>query len=310
MKKINLILGSLMILFISSTSVACANTPSSNSSDNSISTSDEPQVKSEVTMLGASTADDFEDYYAVQNQEVLSLKQNIKNERKKPDVSKDYSFANKPFLGDEPEPNDDPTYGMIECYYTILLDNPKDHYIMDFKIDCDVKGALFNYVWGEYKVIDNSRFRWDEAYRRSGNTLATLRLFIPANTDKMNIRIYDLYYSDHDDGANKILADTTEHGTFKLYVVDGNINYDYIEEENENYNFIFKLKTGNDVVIICLKINGETIRFENNIYYYNIANRYGEDYNGCEMEIDYTYNINIPEWKDAKDTFKLIQQIW
>ena len=323
MKKFNLILCSLMILVIGLTSVACTNTPSSSSSSSgsgSTSTSEKPQVKSEVTMLGASTEDDFEDYYAVQTQTLLSSTEASKASTptiatyapKKPDVSKDYSFVSKPMPSDDPsqEPNGDPTYGMIECYYTILLDNPKDHYIMDFKIDCSVKGALFNYVSGENKVIDNSRFRWDEAYRRSGNTLATLRLFLPANTDKMNIKIYDLYYSDHDDGSNKTLADTTEHGTFKLYVVDGYIQMEDVYEENKDYNKIFKFKTGKDVTVISVKINGETVKLEGEIYFYNIANRDEEGYEGCNMEIEYTYDIDIPEWKDVKETFKRTEQIW
>ena len=59
-----------------------------------------------------------------------------------------------------------------------------------------------------------------------------------------------------------------------------------------------------------VKINGETVKLEGEIYFYNIANRNEEGYEGCNMEIEYTYDIDIPEWKDVKETFKRTEQIW
>lgn len=320
MKKFNLILCSLMILLIGLTSVACTNTPASSSSSSgsgSTSTSEKPQVKSEVTMLGASTDYTMDDYWSATEAQTLSASPSayaLMNEvvtyaPKTPDVKNNYSVVSTE--GPVAEDPSQDTDNMIYVFYTILLDNPKDHYIMDFKFNCNVDGALIRFVDGHSESLNSGRrVRWDQAYLRSGNTFASFDLFFPRDAKNVEVKITDLYYSDHDDGSNKTLADTTEHGTFKLYVVDGYIQMEDVYEENKDYNKIFKFKTGKDVTVISVKINGETLKLEGEIYFYNIANRNEEGYEGCNMEIEYTYDIDIPEWKDVKETFKRTEQIW
>jgi len=309
-----------MILLISLTSVACTNTPASSSSSSgsgSNSTSEKPQVKSEVTMLGASTDYTMDDYWSATEAQSLSVSPStyaLANEvatyaPKTPDVKNNYSVVSTEGPVVE-EPSQD-TDNMIYVFYTILLDNPKDHYIMDFKFNCNVDGALIRFVDGHSESLNTGRrVRWDQAYLRSGNTFASFNLFFPRDAKSVEVTITDLYYSDHDDGTNKTLADTTEHGTFKLYIVDGYINFDEeTVEDNADYNRIFKIGKGKDALIFSIKINGVEIKYENDTFYYNVV-RNEENPEEIEIEIDYSYNFDFPEWNGQKKHFTFRNNIW
>lgn len=106
-------------------------------------------------------------------------------------------------------------------YFTINLSNPKNYYIMDFRLTCSERGAAIRQGDGYASLESQPYIRWDEAVSRMGNTRATYEIELSdPNTSPTSIRILDMYYSDRSDGSNKTAVNMNNKDVYTVYKVD------------------------------------------------------------------------------------------
>ena len=125
--------------------------------------------------------------------------------------------------------------------FTITLSNPKNHYIMDFRLKCstsdDVKVKVGSKYWN---INDADTFiRWDDAIDKSGNREATFELVLPnteVSPDKISVK--DMYYSDRDDGSNKTEVNMDNKENYTIYKVEENlVTCEMVSNSRTEYKF-------------------------------------------------------------------------
>ncbi len=159
----------------------------------------------------------------------------------------------------EVDPTVVPAYTLIyksqtTFFLTINLENPNNHYIMDFRLTCP--GSDVSVKQGsQFSDINdpNTYIRWDEATDRVGNRMATfeLRLNSP-EVSPDRITISEMYYSSRADGANKTAVNTDGKETYTIYKIDGPM--EMYDRKNNLTEFTFKLNT-NGVSIISVTLD-------------------------------------------------------
>lgn len=159
----------------------------------------------------------------------------------------------------EVDPTVVPAYTLIyksqtTFFLTINLENPNNHYIMDFRLTCP--GSDVSVKQGsQFSDINdpNTYIRWDEATDRVGNRMATfeLRLNSP-EVSPDRITISEMYYSSRADGANKTAVNTDGKETYTIYKIDGPM--EMYDRKNSLTEFTFKLNT-NGVSIISVMLD-------------------------------------------------------
>lgn len=159
----------------------------------------------------------------------------------------------------EVDPTVVPAYTLIyksqtTFFLTINLENPNNHYIMDFRLTCP--GSDVSVKQGsQFSDINdpNTYIRWDEATDRVGNRMATfeLRLNSP-EVSPDRITISEMYYSSRADGANKTAVNTDGKETYTIYKIDGPM--EMYDRKNNLDEFTFKLNT-NGVSIISVTLD-------------------------------------------------------
>lgn len=159
----------------------------------------------------------------------------------------------------EVDPTVVPAYTLIyksqtTFFLTINLENPNNHYIMDFRLTCPGSDVSIKQGSQFSDINDpNTYIRWDEATDRVGNRMATfeLRLNSP-EVSPDRITISEMYYSSRADGANKTAVNTDGKETYTIYKIDGPM--EMYDRKNSLTEFTFKLNT-NGVSIISVTLD-------------------------------------------------------
>lgn len=159
----------------------------------------------------------------------------------------------------EVDPTVVPAYTLIyksqtTFFLTINLENPNNHYIMDFRLTCPGSDVSIKQGSQFSDINDpNTYIRWDEATDRVGNRMATfeLRLNSP-EVSPDRITISEMYYSSRADGANKTAVNTDGKETYTIYKIDGPM--EMYDRKNNLTEFTFKLNT-NGVSIISVTLD-------------------------------------------------------
>lgn len=161
--------------------------------------------------------------------------------------------------GEENEPEVQPSITLIYktqtvVYLTIKLYNPKNFYILDFKLSCpdeDIKIKQGNHL---SSINDENTFiRWDESEDRIGNHQATFELHLAnADVSPSKIIISNMYYSDRTDGSNKSVVNLNNKETTTIYKFDEILKL--VDERNSLTEYRFKLEMNENV-------NKESVKF-------------------------------------------------
>lgn len=105
-----------------------------------------------------------------------------------------------------------------EINFDILLNNPKNYYIMDFKLTCDDEQIYYyDDKMDKWNCINDIWIRWSG----SNNQESRYRLRLPnpeVSPDK--IRVSEMYYSDRTDGTNKTAVNMNNKETYRVYKVE------------------------------------------------------------------------------------------
>lgn len=140
-------------------------------------------------------------------------------------------------------------------YFTIKLQNPKNYYVLDFKLSCEEEDIKVKQGTHYSSINDPNTFiRWDERVDGIGNHQATflLQLSNPEiSPDK--IKISELYYSDRTDGTNKTSVNMNNKETYTVYKIDELMKM--TDRKNSSEAFYFKLEFAEDVKH-WVKVNG------------------------------------------------------
>ena len=132
-------------------------------------------------------------------------------------------------------------------YFTIKLQNPKNYYILDFKLSCEEEDIKVKQGTHYSSINDPNTFiRWDERVDGIGNHQATFLLQLPnpdISPDK--IKISELYYSDRTDGTNKTSVNMNNKETYTVYKIDELMKM--TDRKNSSEAFYFKLEFAEDV---------------------------------------------------------------
>lgn len=105
-----------------------------------------------------------------------------------------------------------------EINFDILLSNPKNYYIMDFKLTCDDEQIYYyDDKMDKWNCINDNWIRWSGL----NNQESRYRLRLPnpeVSPDK--IRVSEMYYSDRTDGTNKTAVNMNNKETYRVYKVE------------------------------------------------------------------------------------------
>lgn len=141
-------------------------------------------------------------------------------------------------------------------YFTINLSNPKNYYILDFRLTCAEEDVTVK-QGNHYSNINNENtyIRWDEAVDRIGNHTATFELHLPnADITPDNIKISEMYYSDRTDGTNKTSVNMNNKETYTVYKIDEPVVM--TDRKNNFEEFSFKLAAIEGAVVKSVKVDG------------------------------------------------------
>ncbi len=132
-------------------------------------------------------------------------------------------------------------------YFTIKLQNPKNYYILDFKLSCEEEDIKVKQGTHYSSINDSNTFiRWDERVDGIGNHQATFLLQLPnPETSPDKIKISELYYSDRTDGTNKTSVNMNNKETYTVYKIDELMKM--TDRKNSSEAFYFKLEFAEDV---------------------------------------------------------------
>ena len=159
---------------------------------------------------------------------------NSESESESPDVSADipdYTFIFK---------------SQTTINFDIKLNNPKNYYIMDFKLTCDEEQIeYYDKEMEKWTPINDIWIRWSG----SNNQESRYRLRLPnpeISPDK--IKISEMYYSDRTDGANKTAVNMNNKETYTVYKVEDDLVVtETVSNSCEKYVFKMAKKEGVEI---------------------------------------------------------------
>lgn len=159
---------------------------------------------------------------------------NSESESESPDVSADipdYTFIFK---------------SQTTINFDIKLNNPKNYYIMDFKLTCDEEDIqYYDEKMEKWTSINNIWIRWSG----SNNQESRYRLRLPnpeISPDK--IKISEMYYSDRTDGTNKTAVNMNNKETYTVYKVEDDLVVtETVSNSREKYVFKMAKKEGVEI---------------------------------------------------------------
>lgn len=137
-----------------------------------------------------------------------------------------------------------------EITFDIKLDNPKNYYIMDFKLNCEEENIeYYDSVMEEWTAIADCWIRWNGSNNQRARY--KIRFNDPAVViDKISVS--DMYYSDRTDGTNKTAVNMNDRETYVVYKVDENlVRVETVTNGFEEY--VFNVKKADGVVIKSVK---------------------------------------------------------
>lgn len=152
---------------------------------------------------------------------------------------------------DEPIFSEETTYTFIfksqlEINFDIKLNNPKNYYIMDFKLTCDEEQIeYYDKEMEKWTPINDIWIRWSG----SNNQESRYRLRLPnpeVSPDK--IKISEMYYSDRTDGTNKTAVNMNNKETYTVYKVEDDLVVtETVSNSCEKYVFRMAKKGGVEI---------------------------------------------------------------
>lgn len=159
---------------------------------------------------------------------------NSESESESPDVSADipdYTFIFK---------------SQTTINFDIKLNNPKNYYIMDFKLTCDEEQIeYYDKEMEKWTPINDIWIRWSG----SNNQESRYRLRLPnpeISPDK--IKISEMYYSDRTDGTNKTAVNMNNKETYTVYKVEDDLVVtETVSNSCEKYVFRMAKKEGVEI---------------------------------------------------------------
>ena len=137
-----------------------------------------------------------------------------------------------------------------EITFDIKLDNPKNYYIMDFKLNCAEENIeYYDSVMEEWTAITDCWIRWNGSNNQRARY--KIRFNDPAVViDKISVS--DMYYSDRTDGTNKTAVNMNDRETYVVYKVDENlVGVETVTNSFEEY--VFNVKKADGVVVKSVK---------------------------------------------------------
>lgn len=176
---------------------------------------------------------------------------NSESESESPDVSADipdYTFIFK---------------SQTTINFDIKLNNPKNYYIMDFKLTCDEEQIeYYDKEMEKWTPINDIWIRWSG----SNNQESRYRLRLPnpeISPDK--IKISEMYYSDRTDGANKTAVNMNNKETYTVYKVEDDL---VVTEtvSNSREKYVFRMNQKEGVEVLSVKGNGVDLAKEGDNY--------------------------------------------
>lgn len=159
---------------------------------------------------------------------------NSESESESPDVSADipdYTFIFK---------------SQTTINFDIKLNNPKNYYIMDFKLTCEEEQIeYYDKEMEKWTPINDIWIRWSG----SNNQESRYRLRLPnpeISPDK--IKISEMYYSDRTDGTNKTAVNMNNKETYTVYKVEDDLVVtETVSNSCEKYVFKMAKKEGVEI---------------------------------------------------------------
>lgn len=159
---------------------------------------------------------------------------NSESESESPDVSADipdYTFIFK---------------SQTTINFDIKLNNPKNYYIMDFKLTCNEEQIeYYDKEMEKWTSINDIWIRWSG----SNNQESRYRLRLPnpeISPDK--IKISEMYYSDRTDGTNKTAVNMNNKETYTVYKVEDDLVVtETVSNSREKYVFKIAKKEGAEI---------------------------------------------------------------
>lgn len=238
MKKILSIISATIMFFCSISILAGCNSKDSSNSNS----------KAEVVLDKVSAAAYTETAIQTQSISIFNMSENSingmsdnneeKNSNAPIDAPSDYTFILK---------------SQLEINFDIKLSNPKNYYIMDFKLTCDEEQIeYYDEKMEKWTPINDVWIRWSG----SNNQESRYRLKLPTpeiSPDK--IKISEMYYSDRTDGTNKTAVNMNNKETYTVYKVEDNLlTTETVSNSREKY--VFRINKMEGVEILNVTENG------------------------------------------------------
>ena len=237
MKKVlSIIITAIMLLCSISVIAGCKNKGNSNNNNS----------KAEVVLDKVSAAAYKESSVKPQKMAAFNLSE------KSTDNSKNESADNSESESESPDISADiPDYTFIfksqtTINFDIKLNNPKNYYIMDFKLTCDEEQIeYYDKEMEKWTPINDIWIRWSG----SNNQESRYRLRLPnpeVSPDK--IKISEMYYSDRTDGTNKTAVNMNNKETYTVYKVEDDLVVtETVSNSCEKYVFRMAKKGGVEI---------------------------------------------------------------
>lgn len=254
MKKIlSTIIAAIMLLCSISVIAGCKNKGNSNNNNS----------KAEVVLDKVSAAAYKESSVKPQKMAAFNLSE------KSTDNSENESADNSESESESPDVSADiPDYTFIfksqtTINFDIKLNNPKNYYIMDFKLTCDEEQIeYYDKEMEKWTPINDIWIRWSG----SNNQESRYRLRLPnpeISPDK--IKISEMYYSDRTDGANKTAVNMNNKETYTVYKVEDDL---VVTEtvSNSREKYVFRMNQKEGVEVLSTKGNGVDLVKEGDNY--------------------------------------------
>lgn len=252
-KTLSIIITAIMLLCSISVIAGCKNKGNSNNNNS----------KAEVVLDKVSAAAYKESSVKPQKMAAFNLSE------KSADNSENESADNSESESESPDVSADiPDYTFIfksqtTINFDIKLNNPKNYYIMDFKLTCDEEQIeYYDKEMEKWTPINDIWIRWSG----SNNQESRYRLRLPnpeISPDK--IKISEMYYSDRTDGTNKTAVNMNNKETYTVYKVEDDL---VVTEtvSNSREKYVFRMNQKEGVEVLSTKGNGVDLVKEGDNY--------------------------------------------
>lgn len=235
-RALSTIIAAIMLLCSISVIAGCKNKGNSNKNNS----------KAEVVLDKVSAAAYKEPSVKPQKMAAFNLSE------KSTDNSENESADNSESESESPDVSADiPDYTFIfksqtTINFDIKLNNPKNYYIMDFKLTCDEEQIdYYDKEMEKWTPINDIWIRWSG----SNNQESRYRLRLPnpeISPDK--IKISEMYYSDRTDGTNKTAVNMNNKETYTVYKVEDDLVVtETVSNSCEKYIFKMAKKEGVEI---------------------------------------------------------------